>query len=225
MVGGERETFEHLRPLLSTLAPNEDGYDYFGGHGAGHFTKMVHNGIEYGLMQAYGEGFEIIKWREYEVDMSRLSQVWNNGSVVRSWLLELAQRAFEQEGDFLPGIRGYVEDSGEGRWTVLEAIAHRSPRPLLRSRSWPLRLAPGRIVCRAGDGSPPQPVRRPRGARRRGDRVADCRRDDEVGRAKHTVHSRHHRQRDAPEEAGEKEMAAVQAAEDAEKATPNPAPS
>jgi 6-phosphogluconate dehydrogenase len=131
MVGGEREVFEHLRPLLSTLAPNEDGYDYFGGHGAGHFTKMVHNGIEYGMMQAYGEGFEIIKASEYEVDMSRLSQVWNNGSVVRSWLLELAQRAFEQEGDYLPNIRGYVEDSGEGRWTVLEAIGSSVPAPII----------------------------------------------------------------------------------------------
>ena len=131
MVGGERETFDHLRPLLATLAPNENGYDHFGGHGAGHFTKMVHNGIEYGMMQAYGEGFEIIKASEYEVDMSRLAQVWNNGSVVRSWLLELAQRAFEQEGDYLPNIRGYVEDSGEGRWTVLEAIASSVPAPVI----------------------------------------------------------------------------------------------
>jgi hypothetical protein len=83
------------------------------------------------MMQAYGEGFEIIKASEYEVDMSRLSQVWNNGSVVRSWLLELAQRAFEQEGDYLPNIRGYVEDSGEGRWTVLEAIGSSVPAPII----------------------------------------------------------------------------------------------
>jgi 6-phosphogluconate dehydrogenase len=131
MIGGERETFERLRPLFSTLAPNEDGYDYFGSHGAGHFTKMVHNGIEYGMMQAYGEGFEIIKNSEYQVDMSRLSQVWMNGSVVRSWLLELAQRAFEQEGDYLTNIRGYVEDSGEGRWTVLEAINQSVPAPVI----------------------------------------------------------------------------------------------
>jgi 6-phosphogluconate dehydrogenase len=131
MMGGHREVFEHLRPLFSTLAPNENGYDYFGAHGAGHFTKMVHNGIEYGLMQAYGEGFEIIKHSDYEVDLSRLSQVWNNGSVVRSWLLELAERAFEQEGDHLENIRGYVEDSGEGRWTVLEAIAESVPAPVI----------------------------------------------------------------------------------------------
>lgn len=131
MMGGEREIFDHLRPLFATLAPNEDGYDYFGGHGAGHFTKMVHNGIEYGMMQAYGEGFEIIKNSEYQVDFSRLSKVWNNGSVVRSWLLELAERAFEQEGDDLERIEGYVEDSGEGRWTVLEAIGSSVPAPII----------------------------------------------------------------------------------------------
>lgn len=131
MIGGDREIFDHLRPLFATLAPNEDGYDYFGSHGAGHFTKMVHNGIEYGMMQAYGEGFEIIKCSDYQVDLSRLCRVWNNGSVVRSWLLELAERAFEQEGDALEKIRGYVEDSGEGRWTVLEAIANSVPAPII----------------------------------------------------------------------------------------------
>ena len=131
MIGGEREIFDHLRPLFATLAPNEDGYDYFGMHGAGHFTKMVHNGIEYGMMQAYGEGFEIIKNSGYDVDLSRLSKVWNNGSVVRSWLLELAERAFEEEGDDLDNIRGYVEDSGEGRWTVMEAINQSVPAPVI----------------------------------------------------------------------------------------------
>ncbi len=131
MMGGKREIFEHLRPLFSTLAPNENGYDYFGSHGAGHFTKMVHNGIEYGMMQAYAEGFEIIKNSDFTVDNSRLAQVWNNGSVVRSWLLELAQKAFEEEGDTLDRIRGYVEDSGEGRWTVLEAIATSTPAPII----------------------------------------------------------------------------------------------
>ncbi|HVG00981.1 MAG TPA: decarboxylating 6-phosphogluconate dehydrogenase, partial [Chloroflexia bacterium] len=131
MMGGKREIFEHLRPLFSTLAPNEDGYDYFGSHGAGHFTKMVHNGIEYGMMQAYAEGFEIIKNSDFTVDNSRLAQVWNNGSVVRSWLLELAQKAFEEQGDNLERIRGFVEDSGEGRWTVLEAIASSTPAPII----------------------------------------------------------------------------------------------
>src|SRR5207253_10368655 len=102
-------------------------------HGAGHFTKMVHNGIEYGMLQAYGEGFEIINSSDYApgIDFARLSQVWNNGSVVRSWLLELAERAFEQEGNGLEEIRGYVEDSGEGRWTVLEAIANSVPAPII----------------------------------------------------------------------------------------------
>ena len=131
MIGGEREIFEHLRPLFSTLAPNEDGYDYFGMHGAGHFTKMVHNGIEYGMMQAYGEGFEIIKKSQYDVDLSRLSTVWTNGSVVRSWLLELAIRAFKEEGNDLANIKGYVEDSGEGRWTVMEAINESVPAPVI----------------------------------------------------------------------------------------------
>ena len=131
MIGGHREVFEHLRPLFATLAPNENGYYYFGAHGAGHFTKMVHNGIEYGMMQAYAEGFEIIKCSDFQVDLSRLCQVWNNGSVVRSWLLELAERAFEEEGDDLNRIRGYVEDSGEGRWTVLEAIANSVPAPVI----------------------------------------------------------------------------------------------
>ncbi len=131
MIGGERDIFEHLRPLFSTLAPGEDGYDYFGMPGAGHFTKMVHNGIEYGMMQAYGEGFEIIKKSQYEVDLSRLSTVWNNGSVVRSWLLELAIRAFKEEGNDLTNIKGYVEDSGEGRWTVIEAINESVPAPVI----------------------------------------------------------------------------------------------
>ncbi len=131
MIGGEREVFEHLRPIFSTLAPNEDGYDYFGSHGAGHFTKMVHNGIEYGIMQAYGEGFELIRSSDFNVDLARLCRVWNNGSVVRSWLLELAERAFAQEGNDLERIRGYVEDSGEGRWTVLEAIANSVPAPVI----------------------------------------------------------------------------------------------
>jgi 6-phosphogluconate dehydrogenase len=131
MIGGERDIFEHLRPLFSTLAPGEDGYDYFGMHGAGHFTKMVHNGIEYGMMQAYGEGYEIIKKSQYDVDLSRLSTVWNNGSVVRSWLLELAIRAFKEEGNDLTNIKGYVEDSGEGRWTVIEAINESVPAPVI----------------------------------------------------------------------------------------------
>src|ERR671939_707448 len=130
MVGGKREVFEHLRPLLLTLAPGEDGYDYFGTHGAGHFTKMVHNGIEYGMLQAYGEGFEILEKSQFDFDLRAISSLWNRGSVVRSWLLELAERAFEKDAN-LEQIRGYVEDSGEGRWTVLEAINESVPAAVI----------------------------------------------------------------------------------------------
>jgi 6-phosphogluconate dehydrogenase len=224
MVGGEREVFEHIRPLLSTLAPNEDGYDYFGGHGAGHFTKMVHNGIEYGMMQAYAEGFEIIKASEYEVDMSRLSQVWNNGSVVRSWLLELAQRAFEQEGDYLPNIRGYVEDSGEGRWTVLEAIANSVPAPVIT-----LSLM-ARFYSRQEESFSAQvtaALRNQFGGH--AVRVAEA---IESQVAAETMKSVAPTTPSVPattvkvssEEAGEKEMAAVQAAEDAAETTPDAGP-
>ena len=108
----------------------EHGYVHCGPAGAGHFTKMVHNGIEYGMLQAYGEGFEIIRKSQYNVDLHKLSQTWNHGSVVRSWLLELAERALEKDPR-LTGIRGYVEDSGEGRWTVQEAIDLSIPAPVL----------------------------------------------------------------------------------------------
>lgn len=129
MIGGEREVFEHLEPIFKTLAP-EEGYGYMGSHGAGHYVKMVHNGIEYGMLQAYGEGYEIMKAGPYDLDLLGITKVWNHGSVVRSWLLELAQLAFEAEGD-LSSIRGYVEDSGEGRWTVAEAIEHNVPAPVI----------------------------------------------------------------------------------------------
>src|SRR5215216_5658194 len=120
MVAGDRGAYEHVEPALKTLAP-EDGYAYMGGAGAGHFVKMVHNGVEYGLLQAYAEGFEIMQKSQYDLDLRAVSHLWNQGSVVRGWLLELAERAFERDAD-LSSIRGYVEDSGEGRWTVLEAI-------------------------------------------------------------------------------------------------------
>jgi 6-phosphogluconate dehydrogenase len=130
MIGGSADAFKHVEPLLKTLAP-EAGYLHCGPSGAGHFMKMVHNGIEYGMLQAYGEGFEIIKNSEYgEIDMGNLSDVWQHGSVVRSWLLELAVRAFRREGD-LRSIRGFVEDSGEGRWTVMEAINENVPAPVI----------------------------------------------------------------------------------------------
>ena len=130
MIGGSEEAFKYVEPLLKTLAP-ENGYLHCGASGAGHFTKMVHNGIEYGMLQAYGEGFEIIQKSQYgNIDMAALSKVWQNGSVIRSWLLDLAVRAFEKEPD-LKSIRGYVEDSGEGRWTVIEAINENVPAPVI----------------------------------------------------------------------------------------------
>jgi 6-phosphogluconate dehydrogenase len=129
MVGGDAETFAHIEPLLKTLAP-PDGYLHCGPVGAGHFVKMIHNGIEYGMMQAYAEGFEILEKSRYDFDLQKISHLWNQGSVVRSWLLELAERAFEDDHD-LSELRGYVEDSGEGRWTVQEAIDLDVPAPII----------------------------------------------------------------------------------------------
>ncbi|MDE1838242.1 MAG: 6-phosphogluconate dehydrogenase, partial [Euryarchaeota archaeon] len=126
MVGGPDDAIDLLRPALDTLAP-PNGWAHFGKTGAGHFVKMVHNGIEYGMMQSYGEGFELLHASEFGIDLRKAAKVWNNGSVVRSWLLELAERAFEQDGNELAGIKGWVADSGEGRWTILEAIAHDVP--------------------------------------------------------------------------------------------------
>jgi 6-phosphogluconate dehydrogenase len=132
MVGGERDDVEQLEPAFRTLAP-EDGYAHVGPSGAGHFVKMVHNGIEYGLMQAYAEGFEILKASEFELDLHEIAGIWRYGSVVRSWLLELLYNAFEQDGNELEGIAGYVEDSGEGRWTIFEAINESVPAPVIAS--------------------------------------------------------------------------------------------
>ena len=129
MVGGEEAVFRRLEPVFRTLAP-EEGYLHVGGSGAGHFTKMIHNGIEYGMLEAYGEGFELLKASPFALDLARLARLWNRGSVIRSWLLELAERAFRKDPK-LAGVRGYVEDSGEGRWTVLEAIAREVPAPVL----------------------------------------------------------------------------------------------
>jgi len=130
MVGGEREAFRRLEPVFGTLAP-EGGYAHVGPSGAGHFVKMVHNGIEYGMLQAYAEGFSLLQAsKHFELDLRQIAGLWNHGSVVRSWLLELAERAFEQDGD-LSGIGGYVEDSGEGRWTVLQAIEDDVPAPVI----------------------------------------------------------------------------------------------
>jgi 6-phosphogluconate dehydrogenase len=130
MVGGEADAVAIAGPILDTLAP-PNGWAHFGKAGAGHFVKMVHNGIEYGMMQAYGEGFELLHASEFSLDLQKVSQVWLQGSVVRSWLLELAERAFAQEGMDLKGIKGWVADSGEGRWTIQEAIAHDVPMTAL----------------------------------------------------------------------------------------------
>ena len=130
MLGGKREVFERFEPVVRTLAPG-GGYLYCGEAGAGHYTKMVHNGIEYGIMQAYGEGFDILHASEYDLDLAAVARMWNNGSVIRSWLLELAGNAFEKEGNDLEDITGWVADSGEGRWTVAEAIDHDVPAPII----------------------------------------------------------------------------------------------
>jgi len=130
MVGGEKEAVEPLEPIFKSLAP-EGGYLHVGGPGAGHYVKMVHNGIEYGLMQAYAEGFEIMHASSYELDLAGISELWMQGSVVRSWLLELAGRAFRANGPDLEHLKGFVADSGEGRWTVQEAIDHDVPAPVI----------------------------------------------------------------------------------------------
>jgi 6-phosphogluconate dehydrogenase len=130
MVGGDKSAFEHLEPLLATLAPPGHGYEYCGGHGSGHFVKMVHNGIEYGMMQAYAEGFELLEATEWDLDLASIADLWNQGSVVRSWLLELAADALKKDPG-LEHITGYVEDTGEGRWTVEQAIAHSVPMPAI----------------------------------------------------------------------------------------------
>ena len=130
MVGGDDEAVERLSPILDVLAP-PDGWGHMGGPGAGHYVKMVHNGVEYGIMQAYAEGFEIMHASDYDLDMAKIAKLWMQGSVVRSWLCELAALAFEQEGNELSSIAPYVEDSGEGRWTVEDAIERRVPMPVI----------------------------------------------------------------------------------------------
>ena len=121
MVGGDDGAVAQVEPVFRDLAP-ADGYAHVGAAGAGHFTKMVHNGIEYGLMQAYAEGFEILHASEYDLDLREIAGIWRYGSVVRSWLLELLHAAFDRHGSGLDDVAGYVQDSGEGRWTIQEAI-------------------------------------------------------------------------------------------------------
>jgi len=132
MVGGEKEAVEYLRPIFETLAPAPDqGWGHVGPNGAGHFVKMVHNGIEYGLMQAYAEGFALLKRKEeFNLDLHQIAEVWQYGSVVRSWLLDLTSEALKENPD-LDGIAPFVEDSGEGRWTVFEAIEQDLAAPII----------------------------------------------------------------------------------------------
>ncbi len=132
MVGGDIEAFHRMEPIFRTLAPSlQDGYGHVGPSGAGHFVKMVHNGIEYGLMQAYAEGFELMQAkREFNLDLPQIAEIWRYGSVVRSWLLDLAAAALKEDPK-LESIQPYVEDSGEGRWTVQESIDLAVPAPVM----------------------------------------------------------------------------------------------
>lgn len=130
MVGGEKEIFAETEPVFKALAP-KNGYAYVGMNGAGHFVKMVHNGIEYALLQAYAEGFEVMAAKkEFSLNLAEIAHLWNQGSVVRSWLLELAERVFSSN-PHLDSIQGYIEDSGEGRWTVAQAIEEDVPAPVI----------------------------------------------------------------------------------------------
>ena len=141
MVGGPDAAVQRLAPILDVLAPEtseasrhilgDRGWGHFGPSGAGHYVKMVHNGIEYGLMQAYAEGFDLFDKSDFELDNAKIAHLWNQGSVVRSWLCELAARAFEQEGNDLRAISGYTEDSGEGRWTIEDALDKDVPTPVI----------------------------------------------------------------------------------------------
>jgi 6-phosphogluconate dehydrogenase len=129
MVGSDESVFGSIEPILATLAP-DNGYARVGAPGAGHYVKMIHNGIEYGLMQAYGEGFELLKSSPFDVDLARIAELWRHGSVVRSWLLDLAARALAADPE-LNHLSDYVEDSGEGRWTVEAAIEQAIPTPAI----------------------------------------------------------------------------------------------
>ena len=134
MVGGDQESFKRLEPLFQSLAPAPDkGYGYVGHTGAGHFLKMVHNGIEYGIMQSYGEGFELMAAKdEFSFDLAQVAQIWQHGSVIRSWLLDLTVAALQEDRD-LKQVQAYVEDSGEGRWMVQESIELNVPTPVITS--------------------------------------------------------------------------------------------
>lgn len=133
MAGGDEEAFKRVEPVIKTLAPrNENGYGYayMGSSGSGHYVKMIHNGIEYGMLQAYSEGFALLEASEFGLDLEKISTLWGNGSVIRSWILELAVNVFK-ENPCLDGIKAYVEDSGEGRWTILDSLDKDIPCPVI----------------------------------------------------------------------------------------------
>ncbi len=134
MVGGPEDAFAVVEPALAALAP-EDGYAHVGPSGAGHYTKMIHNGIEYGMMQAYAEGFDLLKAYDDELDLHRIAELWKHGSVVRSWLLDLAESALAKDPG-LAGLQPYVEDSGEGRWTVIEGVERGVPTSVIAGSLW-----------------------------------------------------------------------------------------
>jgi 6-phosphogluconate dehydrogenase len=137
MVGGAQAAVDRLAPILDVLAPHEEGDEFgpgwrrFGESGAGHFVKMVHNGVEYGMMQAYAEGFEIFHKSEFPIDLAEVAGLWQRGSVVRSWLCELAEKAFKEEGNDLEDLKGVVADSGEGRWTIIDGMELDVPTPVI----------------------------------------------------------------------------------------------
>ena len=137
MVGGGQEAVDRLAPILDVLAPHEEGDDFgpgwrrFGESGAGHFVKMVHNGVEYGMMQAYAEGFEIFHKSEFPIDLAEVAGLWQRGSVVRSWLCELAEKAFKEEGNDLADLSAHTADSGEGRWTIIDGMELDVPTPVI----------------------------------------------------------------------------------------------
>lgn len=130
MVGGSADNFHRIEPALKSLAP-ENGYAHVGENGAGHFVKMIHNALEYAMLQSIGEAFECLKGSEFDIDLSQVSSLWQHGAVVRSWLLELLTKAFEEDGDALENIAAYVEDSGMGRWTTQFAVENAIPVPTL----------------------------------------------------------------------------------------------
>ena len=159
MVGGDQDAFDYVAPVFKTLAPPE-GFLRVGPSGAGHYVKMVHNGIEYGMLQAYAEGFEVMETSEFDLDLGAISHLWNQGSVVRSWLLELTERALADDPD-LARIKGYVDDTGEGRWTLLQALQQNVPTPVLAlSLIMRIRVPAERLLRCQVRGRPAQPVRR-----------------------------------------------------------------